>query len=263
MSDLWGEDPSPAKEDISERLILNLEGFEGPLDVLLDLARTQKVDLLQISILQLVEQYLLFIERARQLRLELAADYLVMASWLTYLKSRLLLPKEKVDDDELSAEEMAAILAVRLKKLNAMREAAEALYARARLGIDVFARGMPEKTRLSTTQNWQADYNALLKAYATQRQANAVGQVTFERPPLLTLSDAREWLERFLQIKVSWDTLDAFVKDHIDGEVAPRSVYASSFLAALELVREGKLDISQSEAFAPIMLRVKAPVRAK
>ena len=258
MSDDWNSQPKLQTDPrLAERLILNIEGYEGPLDVLLDLARGQKVDLLQISILQLVQQYLEFVEKARQLRLELAADYLVMASWLTYLKSRLLLPKEKLEEDELSAEDLAKLLSFRLSKLSAMRDAGEALFARQRLGIDVFARGMPEQTRISANLTYVADYNALLKAYATQRQSQAVGQVTFERPPLLTLSDAREWLERFLQVKLSWDSLDAFVQDHMNKNVAARSVYASGFLAALELVREGKLDINQSEHFAPIMLRTR------
>lgn len=255
MEEIW--DDRPAKEDISERLVLNLEGFEGPLDVLLDLARSQKVDLLQISILQLVEQYLSFIERARAMRLELAADYLVMASWLTYLKSRLLLPEDKKNDDEMSAEEMAAILSIRLKKLSAMRDAAEALMRRPRLGLDVFARGIPEKTRVSSTHSYAADYNELLKAYAFQRQSQAIGQVRFERPPLLTLNDAREWLERFLQIRIDWQSLGSFVALYTDTDAPPRSIYASGFLAALELVREGKLDIQQSGHYAPIYLKAK------
>ena len=254
--DNW-DDAGKALET-SEKLILNIEGYEGPLDVLLDLARSQKVDLLQISILQLVEQYLGFIERARAMRLELAADYLVMASWLTYLKSRLLLPEEPKEEGEMSAEEMAAILSMRLKKLSAMRDAAEALFARPRLGLAVFQRGQPEVTRIAASHTWKADYNELLKAYARQRQAMAVGQVRFERPPLVNLAEAREWLERFLKIRIDWQSLSSFVVLYTETDAPARSVYASGFLAALELVREGKLDIQQSGPYAPIYLKARS-----
>ena len=253
MDELWGENDS-SRATGEPSLVVDVAGFEGPLDLLLHLARHQKVDLSRISVLALVEQYLSFIERVRSLRLELAADYLVTAAWLAYLKSKLLIPK-KLDDDGESGEEMAAVLQFRLKCLEAMRDAASRLVNRNRLGRDVFARGMPELVIVEKRNEYSATLYDLLSAYAAQRQKQAVSSVTISRPGIWTLKQARAVLERLVGSIDDWAALDSFLIDYL---VAPKdraTAIASSFAASLELVREGKIDVRQDEPFAPIYLR--------
>ncbi|MCK5574248.1 MAG: segregation/condensation protein A, partial [Sphingomonadales bacterium] len=186
--------------DEAERLVLNLEGFEGPLDLLLTLARAQKVDMMQIAILPLVEQYLAFVSEARRLRLEMAADYLVMAAWLAFLKSRFLLPAEPSEEGEPSGEELAAILAFRLQRLDAMRDAAAQLMTRKRLGRDVFGRGAPEPIQVTRTSVYEAHVYDLLKSYARQRQRNATETLHMEKRTVWSLKEAREELERLIGV---------------------------------------------------------------
>lgn len=252
MDKLW-EDPDKALSDKS--LMVDLDGFEGPLDLLLHLARTQKVDLAKISVLALAEQYLAFVENARKLRLELAADYLVMAAWLAFLKSKLLIP-QKADEEEQSGEEMAQALAFRLKRLEAMREAATRLINRNRLGRDVFARGMPEPIVIDKTSDYEASLYDLLTAYASQRQRNSLSLVTIAKRNVWSLKDARGILARMVGQIDEWTALDQFLLQYLhDDESERRTALASSFAASLEMVREGQLDIRQDGVFAPIFLR--------
>lgn len=246
-----------------DNLIVDVEGFQGPLDVLLTLARSQKVDLSQISILELAQQYLLFIAEARKYRLELAADYLVMASWLAYLKSKLLLPKEQAtEEDEPSAEEMAKLLAFRLQKLNAMRDAAAKLMAKNCLGRDVFTRGMPENIRVIKTPKYAADMYELIKAYAFQRQNTGAPKLTFESRTVWSVKEACERLERMLGISLEWFPMDHFLYEFIDDASTLKSVKASTFGASLELARSGEIELKQSNAFQPIFLRRKENEKA-
>lgn len=252
MDKLW-EEQDRALSDKS--LMVDLDGFEGPLDLLLHLARTQKVDLAKISVLALAEQYLAFVEDARKLRLELAADYLVMAAWLAFLKSKLLIP-QKSDEEEQSGEEMAQALAFRLKRLEAMREAATRLINRNRLGRDIFARGMPEPIVIEKTSDYEASLYDLLTAYASQRQRNSLSLVTIAKRKVWSLSDARGILSRIVGQIDDWTALDQFLIKYLhEDEDERRTALASSFAASLEMVREGKLDIRQDGLFAPIFLR--------
>ncbi len=239
-------------------LVVDVAGFEGPLDLLLMLARQQKVDLTRISILALAEQYLAFVEEARRIRLELAADYLLMAAWLAYLKSRLLLP-EPTTDDEPSGEELAEALAARLVKLEAIRVAGAHLVARARLGIDVFERGAPEGIGATTTPLYADTLTDLLAAYARQRQKHALARVRLAVRRVWSLQDARASLERMLGTAPDWTRLDAFV---IAWAVPPElraSAMASSFASTLEMTREGVTELRQDGPFRPIYLRRRAP----
>nr|WP_082733970.1 ScpA family protein [Pseudovibrio hongkongensis] len=236
------------------RLEVDLDGFEGPLDLLLTLARAQKVDLTKISILQLVEQYLGFVQEARRLRLELAADYLVMAAWLAYLKSRLLIPKQE-ESEELSGEEMAAALAFRLQRLEAMREAAARLMARPRLGREVFARGAPEDFSVVRRSTWRASLFDLLTAYASQRQRNSVVSHHVQKRQVWSLAEARQLLERLIGEVHGWMALEPYLLRYVVEPEHRASALASSFTASLELVREGRAQIQQAEAFAPIYIR--------
>ena len=213
MDRLWAEnDDSRVTGDPS--LVVDVAGFEGPLDLLLHLARTQKVDLSRISILALVEQYLTFVETARALRLELAADYLVMAAWLAFLKSKLLIPKQPGDDGE-SGEELAAVLQFRLKRLEAMRDASARLVNRNRLGRDVFARGMPEMVIVEKRNAYSASLYDLLTAYAQQRQKQAVTNVTIARRGVWSLKDARDILTRMVGALTDWTALDSFLIQYL------------------------------------------------
>lgn len=253
-SDVWD---NSVDERISSdpQLNVDVEGFEGPLDLLLELSRRQKVDLAKISILALAEQYLEFIEKVRKLRIELAADYLVMAAWLAFLKSKLLLPIEESDDDEMSGEEMAAMLAFRLKRLEAMREVGKRLVNRNRLGRDFFVRGVPEPTQIDKTTDFKATLYDLLSAYAAQRQRQSVSHVTISKREVWSLADAREILSRMIGNLSDWTPLDAFLLPYIPTPELRNSAIASSFAASLELVREGTLKIRQEEAFAPLYLK--------
>ena len=241
--------------------VVDVDGFEGPLHVLLDMARTQKVDLRHVSILELAEQYLGFIAQIRQLRIELAADYLVMAAWLAYLKSRLLLPAPPADADEPSGEEMAARLAFRLRRLHAMRLAVKALQARNRSGINVFMRGMPEGVRRVTSPVYEASIYDLLKAYAVRRSRVARAHLTLKAPIIYALEEARERLERVLGRIREWTRLDDMLpkKSGSDGEPPRASMLASSFVATLELARDGRVELRQSADFAPLYVRPRQP----
>src|SRR5262245_33085657 len=219
-------------------MIVDVEGFEGPLDLLLMLARQQKVDLAKISILALADQYLAFIEAARQLRMELAADYLVMAAWLAYLKSRLLLP-ETGETVGPSAEDLANSLAFRLKRLEAFRAAAEQLVTRPQLNREVFARGAPEPIVHIKTPEWTATLYDLLSAYAAQRQKHALARVRLAPRTVWSLADAREAIERLIGTAAEWSRLDEFLIAYVVEPSQRATVLASSFAATLELVREG------------------------
>jgi segregation and condensation protein A len=235
-------------------LIVDVEGFEGPLDLLLTLARHQKVDLAKISILALADQYLAFIEAARRLRLELAADYLVMAAWLAYLKSRLLIP-ETGDALGPSAEDMATALALRLKRLEAIRGAAEQLIGRPQLGRDVFARGKPEPVANVKHPEWSATLYDLLSAYAAQRQKHALAHVRVAHRTVWSLAEARLALERLVGGSTDWSRLDEFLLAYVVEPSLRATAMASGFAASLEMVREGVLEVHQASAFAPIYLR--------
>jgi segregation and condensation protein A len=239
-----------------EALVVSLDGFAGPLDVLLALARTQKVDLAKISVLALAEQYLGFIAHARKLRLELAADYLVMAAWLAYLKSKLLLPREPSTADQPSGEELAARLAFRLKRLEAMRNAAATLMTRRRLGRDVFARGMPEGVRTIRVRQYTAVVYDLLKAYAEQRSRTAKRVHVVPRRTVWSIKDARERLQTLIgRGAVQWVQLEMYLEQYLPGPELARTALASSFGATLEMARDGLVELSQAEPFAPIYMR--------
>ena len=235
-------------------LVVDVEGFEGPLDLLLALARQQKVDLAKISILALADQYLAFIEEARKLRLELAADYLVMAAWLAYLKSRLLLPDTNAPEGQ-SAEDMAIALALRLKRLEAIRDVAQRLFGRAQLDRDVFRRGQPEPIAHIKHAQYTATLYDLLSAYAQQRQKSALAHVRLAKRTVWSLAEAREALERLIGQSSDWSRLDQFLLSYVvEPSLAP-TVFASSFASTLEMVREGLMDVHQPGAFAPLYVR--------
>jgi len=247
-----------AAED-GEALIIDLDGYEGPLHVLLALARSQKVDLLKLSVLKLAEQYLAFVQQARRAQFSLAADYLVMASWLAYLKSRLLLPKpEQVRPEEAPAEEIAARLAFRLAKLDAMREAGEALKARAQLGRDVFMRGDPEAITVIPSGRIEGDLYSLMSAYIGQRTKESGRTYTPAAPNAYPLEEARDRLRRLLPELARWTPLTGVAPFGPQGQGPSRSSFVASTLSAsLELVKEGALEARQLEAFADIYLRTR------
>ena len=236
-------------------LMVDVAGFEGPLDLLLALARTQQVDLTRISILALANQYLDFIEQARELKIEIAADYLVMAAWLAYLKSRLLLP-EPPASEEPSAADLAADLATRLQHLEAIRQAGGRLMTRHRLGHDFFARGMPEITSNLPPSGYTATLYDLLSAYAMQRQRQAIlSSMKFPVRAVWSLVEARSALERLIGKATDWTRLDEYLIAYVVEPSMRATVLASSFSATLEMVREGKIEIQQDKAFSPLWLR--------
>jgi len=239
-------------------LVVDVEGFEGPLDLLLALARQQKVDLAKISILALADQYLAFIEEARKLRLELAADYLVMAAWLAYLKSRLLLP-DVTSHEGQSAADMATALALRLKRLEAIRDVAERLLGRPQLDRDVFRRGQPEPIAHIKHPEWTATLYDLLSAYAQQRQRTALSHVRLAQRSVWSLAEAREALERLIGQSPDWTRLDEYLISFVVEPSLARTVFASSFASTLELVREGLMEVHQQTAFAPLYVRKSRP----
>jgi segregation and condensation protein A len=251
------DDSFEAQPEVREadRLTLDLDGWEGPLDLLLTLARSQKVDLAKISILALVEQYLAFIQDAKKLKLEIAADYLVMAAWLAYLKSCLLLPRDAEADP--SPEELAMRLQLRLQRLSAMREAGARLLGRDRLGRDVFARGAPEGLKVIRKAAWQADLYDLISAYGLFRARSEPAFHIVARRPVMTLDEALHRVERLVGTKLDWTRLEAFLPATQDPEYR-RSALASSFVAALELARLGKVEIGQEGPFEPLFVRVAA-----
>lgn len=243
-------------DDAIDALIVNIEGYEGPLDVLLDLARHQKVDIRKISMVALVDQYLLFVEAAKQRNLELAADYLVMASWLAYLKSKLLLPAVDDDGDEPTADEMAARLAFQLQRLEAMRKAVEDLQNLPQQGVDFFTRGAPEGVRVTQIPEWQADLVELLKAYATQRIAAVDRDYHIQPPPVFSIEAARIRLERILGSIPEWTELTTLTRN-TDVDAPAVSVLASSFNAALEFARAGDIELRQLGSFEPIYVKTR------
>lgn len=254
LGGLWEEDP----DRLPATLVVDVDGFEGPLDLLLDLARTQKVDLAKISVLALAEQYLVFIEHSRDLKLELAGDYLVMAAWLAYLKSRLLLP-EPTADDEPSGEELAAALALRLRRLEAMRKAATLLMDRDRLGRDVFARGEAE-IRVERKSAHTATLYDLLSAYARLGRRNTRAVMHVHKRIVWSLVDAREVIVRLIGEIAEWTPLSVFLSPYLVTKELRRTVTASSFGASLELAREGKIELRQASTFGPLMIRMPAAV---
>ncbi len=247
LAERSGDEPS---------LMVDVEGFEGPLDLLLTLARQQKVDLAKISILALADQYLAFIEEARKMRLELAADYLVMAAWLAYLKSRLLLP-EQHPAEGLTAEEMANALALRLRRLEAIRKFAEQMMNRPQLGRDVFQRGQPEPIAEIKHPQWSATLYDLLSAYASRRQIQTRSIVRVAKRTVWSLAEAREALERLIGQSMDWSPLDQYLVAYLTDPAMHATVLASSFAAALEMIREGRLEAHQQGAFSPLYLRKK------
>ncbi len=240
-------------------LIVDLDGFEGPLDVLLMLARNQKVDLTKISILKLAEQYLDFITQAKRMELDLAADYLVMASWLAFLKSKLLLPPPE-EEEGPSGEEMAARLAFQLQRLEAMRKAAVEIFARRnRMGIHVFPRGAPEGIRLIKTSEYQGTLFELLKSYSDQRLKGHETKWEPKRLPIMAIEAARHRLERMMGMMFDWGRIDSFMPMDEMSPAMRRSAVASTFSAALVLAKDGLMEIRQSGAFGPVFVRRREP----
>lgn len=252
--------PLPEEGDV-DAFLLDIDGYEGPIDILLEMARNQKVDLREISILQLVRQYLVFIERAKVLRLELAAEYLVMAAWLAYLKSRLLLPQEKTEGAELTGEQMAEALQFQLRRLEAMRDAAQKLMARPQLGVNVFARGMPEGLRTKFQTHYQVTLYDLLKVYGDINRRKEYN--TYELPifNVVSMEDAANNLAKMLGNLPRtgphsvWTTLQSFIPEGIKDPLLVRSTVASTFTAGLEMAKQGKLEIRQDGPFRTIYLR--------
>lgn len=246
--------PRDAAAIAAETLSVNVDGFEGPLDLLLTLARTQKVDLAKISVLQLAEQYLSFIEQARTLRIELAADYLVMAAWLAFLKSRLLLPKE--EGDEPSGEDMAAHLAFQLERLEAMRTVAAKLMARDQLGRDFFRRGMEESVVVRRETTWSATLSDLLKAYARVQTKAEYAPLNYDPSSVMSVEAALDRLKKLVGNIPEWSTLAGFLPEGWALEPAKRrTAMASSFTAMLELAKRGEIEIRQEATFSPIFVR--------
>ncbi|WP_170782558.1 segregation and condensation protein A [Ruegeria lacuscaerulensis] len=259
---LFSEDPvSVADRLAAEALIVDVDGFEGPLDVLLTLSRTQKVDLRRISVLALAQQYLTFVEKARALRIELAADYLVMAAWLAFLKSRLLLPPDP-DDEGPSGEELAAHLAFQLERLQAMRDAAARLMARDQLGRDFFQRGQGEDVTRIRTVTYSATLLDLMQGYARIRTRDEFRPFVMDRDAVFTMEQALERMRPLIGFAGVWTDMETYLPDGWDADpVRRRSATAATFAASLELVKEGHMEIKQSETFAPIHLRKRTETR--
>ena len=242
----------------AEALIVDVDGFEGPLDLLLTLSRTQKVDLMRISILELSQQYLDFVERAKALRIELAADYLVMAAWLAFLKSRLLLPPDPKDEGP-SAEEMAAHLAFQLERLQAMRDCAARLMARDQKGRDFFVRGIPENVETLRTVNYTANLLDLMQAYSRIRTRDEFRPFVMDRNDIFTMEEALERMRGLIGFAVDWVDISSYLPDGWGASpMRRRAATASTFAASLELAKAGKVELRQRETFAPLELRRKA-----
>jgi segregation and condensation protein A len=256
LGDVFQEDDEQQRPE-GERLLLDLEGFEGPLDVLLALARDQKVDLTRISILKLADQYLEFVQRVRQHHLDLAAEYLVMAAWLAYLKSRLLLPEPEPDQDGLpSAAEMAEVLAFRLRRLEAMQKAGTGLITRPQLGRDFFGRGAPDDVPVVTRSIFDVQLFDLLKAYADHIVRTSVRTLTIEAPDLYSVEDALRRLEKLLGQMPDWSVLSAYLPQFEDDPLKMKSAMASTFIAALELAKQGRLQLRQDGGpYSPIYVK--------
>ena len=256
--DAWPDGQAPLRvvpEPSADELIVDVGGFEGPLDLLLELARAHKIDLAQISILALADQYLAFIERAQKMRLDVAADYLVMAAWLAYLKSRLLIPAPPSTDEALP-QDMAARLAFRLQRLAAMRDASAKIMALPQLGVHVFERGDPQPLVVDVQREYSDNLIDLLKAYADRRQRKVVRQTyTVKRQPTWSIKEAREALERLVGTMDEWGAFDTWLERYLASPETRRSVRASSFTASLELARDGRIEMRQEQAFEPIYMR--------
>lgn len=257
QDDRPGIDAPPLSQESDADFVLRLEAYEGPIHLLLDQAREQKVDLAQISILALADQYLGFVERAHRLRLDLAADYLVMAAWLAYLKSRLLLPVREDDEDEPSGEDMAAALAFQLRRLESMRQTGEALVARPRLGLEVFARGAPDPDLVVHANVYDLSLYQLLKAYADhkRRQQRGAGGLQIQASKLYSIDQALHRLRDLLGRIPGWTTLAAFLPPGLVEPLVMRSAVAAHFVAALEMTKEGKAELRQDGPFQPIFVR--------
>ncbi len=251
---MQSEEEVSALEESGSAFVVDVDGFEGPLDLLLDLARRQKVDLARISVLALAEQYLAFIEAARNLRLELAGDYLVMAAWLAFLKSRLLLPRAEPDEVPPAAE-LAEALQARLRRLEAIRAAAEALEARPRLGRELFARGRAEAVPVEGTPQWHASLYELLSAYTARRQKQSRTHVTVKPRSVWSLARARHELERLAGQAMDWTLLDPYLVAFCTSPDLARTVRASTLSASLEMVREGVITLRQDEHFGPLSIK--------
>ncbi len=247
-----GEQARPERR--KDTLVLDLDGYEGPIDALLALARQQKVDLARISILDLAEQYLAFIVEARRLDLEIAADYLVMAAWLVYLKSRLLLPDDE-NDEEPTGPELAEALTFRLRRLEAMQEGGRQLMARPRLGRDVFARGAPEEIEVVRRPVYEVSLFDLLSAYGENRRRSRDSVLTIEPSLLYSVAEAIERLSGLSGGTAGWQTLLEFLPPQAGGGIHLRSAIASTFVAGLELARTGRIEFRQSDPFGPIYIR--------
>ena len=260
QDDIFQEDPMTVSERVAaEALIVDVGAFEGPLDLLLTLSRTQKVDLRQISILALAEQYLAFVEKAKQLRLELAADYLVMAAWLAFLKSRLLLPPDPTEEGP-SGEELAAHLAFQLERLEAMRNAAAKLMARDQLGRDFFARGITEDVQRVRKVTYTATLLDLMQGYARIRTRDDFRPFVLDRAHVMTMEQALERMRQLIGFAGDWTEIASYLPDGWDEDPERRrSTTAATFAASLELAKEGKIEIRQGETFAPIQIRKKVP----
>jgi len=268
QEDLRFEAADNAADD-GEGLLLDIDGYEGPLHLLLELARKQKVDLARISILELAEQFISFIKTAQDLRIELAADYLVMAAWLAYLKSRLILPRDGDEDVMPEADELAAHLAFRLQRLEAMRRASDGLFRLPQMGQAVHKRGMPEGLRSRTSPLYEAEIFDILEAYGTSRSRAEIATHTLPKPLVFALEDARRRLRRAVNAAatdaVDWvamETLLPRTDDFVD-DIPVQSIKASSLLAGLELAKEGDLEMRQSGMFAPIFVRATPERKAK
>lgn len=252
-----GFETSIADRLAAEALVVDVDGFEGPLDLLLNLSRTQKVDLRKISILQLAQQYLAFVEKARELRIELAADYLVMAAWLAFLKSRLLLPPDPTEDGP-SGEDLAAHLAFQLERLQAMRDVAARLMARDQLGRDFFARGVTQEVERVRKVTYSATLLDLMQGYARIRTKDEFRPFVMDRDAVFTMEQALERMRGLIGFAGTWTDISSYMPEGWDADpVRWRSATAATFAASLELAKEGKVEIRQSETFAPIELRRK------
>jgi segregation and condensation protein A len=246
---------SIAERVASETLIVDVDGFEGPLDLLLMLSRSQKVDLRKISVLELAVQYLNFIEKATELRIELAADYLVMAAWLAFLKSRLLLPPDLTDSGP-SGDELASYLAFQLERLEAMRDAAAKLMARDRLGKDRFVRGLTEDLRQRKTINYSANLLDLMQGYARIRTKDDFRPFVMDRDSVLTMEQALERMRGLIGFMGDWTDIASYLPDGWSEDPKKwKSATASTFAASLELAKEGKIEIWQDSIFSPIQIR--------
>ena len=260
-ADAWdqGDRLAPSDRMQAEALIVDVDGYEGPLDLLLTLSRSQKVDLRKISVLQLAEQYLLFVAQAYQLRIELAADYLVMAAWLAYLKSRLLLPPEPGDAGP-SAEDLAAHLSFQLERLAAMREAAARLMALDQLGRNVFARGLPEEVSRHRDLRYEATLLDLMRAYARIRTRDDFRPYALDRQNVFTMEQALDRLRSLIGYAGNWADLNSFLPEGWDISPARRrSATAAHFAAILELAKRGQVHLRQSDTFAPVEIRRREP----